>query len=819
MDATGGPVPRILMASAALLAAATMAVAASAADGATIEAVRDTGTAIYFATDEPLLPTDTDSAVDVYERSGGTLAIDTLGDPACRPGCGNGPEDVVSPPRIAAFEGGLLFSTAEPLVAADTDQALDVYERTAAGLALVSQGPDGSDGPDDAHLLAYSPDGSTVVFSTAESLLAADDDGGAVDIYSRTAGTTTLVSRSDGLSSQPFDAVFGAASADASAVLFLSGERLLPADTDESIDLYERKGNVTTLVSQGAKGFNGPFDVVGPIFTSADGSRTIFSTAEELIGIDEDEELDIFSRGPSAGTTITQLVSQSFWYNGFEGSFPAFLEAANGAANLAIFSTRERLDEDDYDMSPDIYERFGGQGILVSQGSLNVFTPAPIAPVFLRFVDGPDAVFFSTAERLEPLDQDSSPDIYERRAGATQLISTGPSGKNEAFEATLADVSADGDRVDFFTAEQLSPADQDHATDLYERSGGATRLISVGQVNGNGDFDVTPFGGTARSLFGTAEELLPGDTDDAFDLYSRVGERTSLISTAKPDPAAPALQSSSPASPANDDSPLIRGTAEPGSTVELFAGSGCSGPPLAAGGAEQFASPGLEAAVADNSVTEIHALAVDANGNAGPCSGALDYVEDSRAAAPVLDGVTPRGPANDNSPRLHGSGEEGAAIQVFADAGCLGAPIAGGSSAQLGAEGIAVPVADNSTTTLRARLVDAAGNVSPCSSAGPTYSEDSSPPETSIAAGPRRTHDRTPTFSFASSERPASFSCRVDGRKARPCPSPFTLPRLSFAQHSIAVVATDAAGNTDPSAVVRSLTISRKQHRRHGARR
>src|SRR6185295_15321754 len=46
-------------------------------------------------------------------------------------------------------------------------------------------------------------------------------------------------------------------------------------------------------------------------------------------------------------------------------------------------------------------------------------------------------VFFTTTEALVSADTDASSDIYERSAGTTTLISTGPTGGNGAFNAVF----------------------------------------------------------------------------------------------------------------------------------------------------------------------------------------------------------------------------------------------------------------------------------------------------------------------------------------------------------------------------------------------
>jgi len=48
-------------------------------------------------------------------------------------------------------------------------------------------------------------------------------------------------------------------SPDGSRSFFTTAERLVPADTDDQLDLYQRAGGSTTLVSTGPTGGNGPF--------------------------------------------------------------------------------------------------------------------------------------------------------------------------------------------------------------------------------------------------------------------------------------------------------------------------------------------------------------------------------------------------------------------------------------------------------------------------------------------------------------------------------------------------------------------------------
>jgi hypothetical protein len=100
-----------------------------------------------------------------------------------------------------------------------------------------------------------------------------------------------------------------------------------------------------------------------------------------------------------------------------------------------------------------------------------------------------------------------------------------------------------------------------------------------------------------------------------------------LISFASGDPAAPTGLGTNPGSGSDEDDPFLFGTAELGSTVEAYATPGCSGLPFATGSAADFASPGFQFHVGDDSTTELSARAIDALGQEGQCSASISYLE------------------------------------------------------------------------------------------------------------------------------------------------------------------------------------------------
>jgi hypothetical protein len=84
---------------------------------------------------------------------------------------------------------------------------------------------------------------------------------------------------------------------------------------------------------------------------------------------------------------------------------------------------------------------------------------------------------------------------------------------------------------------------------------------------------------------------------------------------------------------------------------------------------------------------------------------------------------------------------------------------------------------------------------------------DTTPPETSITAGPTGTVSSTSaSFSFAAGE-PASFACRLDAGPVTGCTSPAAYSGLSDGLHHFEVTATDTAGNVDATPAGRSWTV------------
>ena len=179
----------------------------------------------------------------------------------------------------------------------------------------------------------------------------------------------------------------------------------------------------------------------------------------------------------------------------------------------------------------------------------------------------------------------------------------------------------------FTTTESLVTEDTDSSTDVYERSGGTTTLISTGTVGGNGPFGVglNAVSATGSKAYMSTLERLTNEDDFAGegDVYSRSSGGTLLVSVRNdPDlelgPPPPTLTKTEPGSPGESTETKLIGQAALGATIKIYTNSECSEAPVATGNAADLAAPGIAVIVAPHSTTSFWATA-EAEGFVSPC--------------------------------------------------------------------------------------------------------------------------------------------------------------------------------------------------------
>lgn len=170
---------------------------------------------------------------------------------------------------------------------------------------------------------------------------------------------------------------------------------------------------------------------------------------------------------------------------------------------------------------------------------------------------------------------------------------------------------------------------------------------------------------------------------------------------------------------------------------------------------------------------------------------------------------------NDPTPTFGFHASEPASFQCSLDSSALAlAPCSGPG----GSHTPAAPLTDGAYA-LRVAAADAFGNLDPTPAIS-RFTVDTAAPSTKLTKHPRkvvhlakRTRKARARFAFQASEPGATFTCRLDRRRPRPCTSPLTY-RLKRGAHSFAVTATDLAGNSDPTPAKFGLRVTGPKHGR-----
>ncbi|MGH2691416.1 MAG: Ig-like domain-containing protein [Actinomycetota bacterium] len=327
----------------------------------------------------------------------------------------------------------------------------------------------------------------------------------------------------------------------------------------------------------------------------------------------------------------------------------------------------------------------------------------------------------------------------------------------------------------------------------------------ISTVAGNGNFGFSGDGGPAISaeLAFPARVALNADGDffiaDVYNNRIRVVEGLGAL-------PGPTLTGTTPASPANDNAPLVRGTAEPSTTVRVYTDSTCTGPIAATGTDSEFASPGLAVSVPDDSTTSFYATATSGLGQVSACSmTSVTYVEDSTAPGAPNITLAPASPGSDLTPSWSFTTDAGATTECELSGGSLPggyAPCTSPASYDLTGE-------PDDSYTFSVRATDAAGNTGP--SATDTYVLDSTVPGgPTITVSPSTPSDNlNPTWEFTV-EAGSTAECEwsYEGTVLQPfatCSGPqsFDLTGDPDGDYTFSVQARDGAGN--PSAPVSSV--------------
>lgn len=331
------------------------------------------------------------------------------------------------------------------------------------------------------------------------------------ELWARIDGTTSVdvsashCTRPD--CNSPSDATFAAATPDGSRIFFTTTQQLVNGDIDEANDIYycdlpsgdpapaAGKANPCSGFGQISVAETGAAEVEEVLTTSEDGSTVLF-TAKGVLAANEDALKEQAIAGGNNLYVWHQDAAHpdgQTWFVGRLASDDINTGSQHAQAtpdgHYAVFTTASQLVETDTDSSRDVYRVDAETGELI-RISTNVFgvagngpfdaetsSPTERHPTTTISADG-QKILFTTAEALSPADGNGEPDVYLWTPARVSLISTGASGSaprevSGTFLNIKAAIDPSGEDIYFESPQQLTPADGDGSTDVYDaRIGG-----------------------------------------------------------------------------------------------------------------------------------------------------------------------------------------------------------------------------------------------------------------------------------------------------------------------------------------------------------
>jgi len=382
-----------------------------------------------------------------------------------------------------------------------------------------------------------SADARYVVFSGAASNLVAADANSSLDVFvrDRHTPTTERVSVSTAGVEGNGDSEYGAISGDGRFVAFeSSASNLVGGDTNSVRDVFvrDRQTGVTERVSVDSNEIQADGASQNPSI-SDDGRYVVFESAGQfLVPGDTNSSVDVFLRDRQLGTTERISVSTS----SAQGNATSGLPRVSGNGRYVVFSSdATSLIPGDTNGKLDVFlrDRQLGTTELISVSSsgaqsnaasfVSLFTAHPIT------LSGRYVAYNSVATNLVAGDTNLRSDVFlrDRTLGTTVRVSVS-SGGGQAHDGDSfgGDLSATGQFVAFYSeASDLVPGDTNDAFDMFrvDLPASDTELMSLSSGGAWGDSD--SYGGSlsADGRFvayeSFASNLVAGDSGFFFDVF------------------------------------------------------------------------------------------------------------------------------------------------------------------------------------------------------------------------------------------------------------------------------------------------------------
>jgi Tol biopolymer transport system component len=388
---------------------------------------------------------------------------------------------------------------------------------------------------------ALSADGSVLVFTSAAGDLVANDANGVADVFVRDLRTGTTVLASVSLSGAAGDGpcLWPVISADGRWVSFTSlASDLVVGDSPGTSDIFVRdlELGVTERVNVSSQGV--PADGGGRgSALSRDGRYVAFvSVAGNLVSGDTNACDDIFVRDRLLGTTERVSVSST----GAEGHGHSGGPWISDDGRFVSFGSEAgEFVPDDTNRTRDVFvhDRQSGTTVRVSKSSQGVQGDGisgfnHLSGYFTTFVspDGRWVVFHSYAGNLVPDDTNQVPDVFvhDRTNGKIERVSVASDGSPSDGPSYFPVLFGDGRWVSFKSAGTGLVAGDDNGVEdvfVHDRITRVTSRISLGSVGEEGtlesDYPTAALDGSVLVFESAAENLVPGDTNGAKDLFLR----------------------------------------------------------------------------------------------------------------------------------------------------------------------------------------------------------------------------------------------------------------------------------------------------------
>lgn len=258
-----------------------------------------------------------------------------------------------------------------------------------------------------------------------------------------------------------------------------------------------------------------------------DGRWSAFaSLATNLVSGDTNGLRDVFVHDSSTGITVRVSVSTSGAQGDGNSSSP---QISDEGRFVSFESLATNLVTGDGNATQDVFvhDRMTGTTTLVSRSASGVQANGQCG-LHTMSSSADYIAFWSTATNLVPGDTNGVGDVFvrERATGVVELVSVSSGGSQGNAESADPSISADGRLVAFGSiASNLVPGDTNGFGDCFlrDRLAGTTARISVSTVGleGNGGSSEPRISddGTAVVFWGTADNLVPGDTNGAWDVF------------------------------------------------------------------------------------------------------------------------------------------------------------------------------------------------------------------------------------------------------------------------------------------------------------